>query len=52
VKLAWEKPTDMFGVPVQPPFVESVLDVSYFVMMAGFLAGLGCIVTFMATVKV
>ena len=51
VKLAWQRPTDMFRWPVEDPFVESVLDVSYFVMMVGFVLGVACVVMFMVTFR-
>jgi len=48
VKLSWRRSADMFGVSVNDDFVELCLDVTYFVMMVGFVLGLGCMVLFMA----
>lgn len=47
VKLSWKQPTDMFGCTVRDPFVELCLDVTYFVMMAGFVSRLALMVVFM-----
>jgi hypothetical protein len=47
VKLSWGQPTDMFGHPVEDPFVERCLDVTYFLMMSGFVSGLTLMVVFM-----
>ncbi|MFO1418464.1 MAG: hypothetical protein U1E83_07305 [Methylotetracoccus sp.] len=48
-KLAWGKDADIFGIGVQANCVERLLDVSYFVMMGGFLMGLAIMLTFMVT---
>ena len=48
VKLSWGKSADMFGVKVNDAFVEFCLDVTYFVMMLGFMLGLASMVVFMA----
>jgi hypothetical protein len=50
VKLSWKKSTDMFGIAVVASFVERVLDLSFFLMMAGFVSGLVCMLIFMITV--
>ena len=47
VKLSWHHPTDIFGKEVSQGLVETCLDVTYFVMMAGFVLGLGSMVFFM-----
>jgi hypothetical protein len=47
VKLAWGKPADMFGIPITAPWVERLLDWSYFMMMVGFVGGFICVVLFM-----
>ena len=52
VKLAWEKPTDIFGMSVQEPFIEKLLDYCYFLMMTGFLLGLSAMIVYMVTFKV
>lgn len=49
VKLAWGKKADMFGKTVNSGQVEKALDVSYFLMMLGFVCGVLCILVFMAT---
>ncbi len=49
VKLAWKQEADMFNRKVKDPFVETSLDVTYFVMMTGFIVGLALIVVFMVT---
>ena len=49
VKLAWKRPTDMFGVVVHEPRVELILDISYFIMMAGFVVGFGLVIVFVSS---
>ena len=49
VKLAWGKTTDMFGVVVNEPRVELILDISYFIMMAGFVVGFGLVIVFVSS---
>jgi hypothetical protein len=49
VKLAWNRQADMFGKPVSEGFVENALDISYFVMMGGFVTGVGAILIYMLT---
>jgi hypothetical protein len=51
VKLAWGKEADMFGIKVTERPVENALDTTYFLMMAGFLSGLFCMLAFMATYR-
>jgi len=48
VKQSWGKSADMFGRTVSDDFVELCLDVTYFVMMSGFMLGLASMVVFMA----
>lgn len=45
-KLAWGKEADVFGIDVKEGPVETMLDVSYFFMMAGFVGGVFCILKF------
>jgi len=47
VKLAWGKSADMFGIKVMEGPVEWALDITYFLMMTGFLSGLVCMIIFM-----
>ena len=49
VKLALVNRADFFWIPLKKRFVEVVLDISYFLMMAGFLAGVYFMVQFMLT---
>jgi len=49
VKLAWDKKADIFGKEVNESFVENLLDGSYFLMMTGFILGLGSMVIYMVT---
>jgi hypothetical protein len=49
VKLALVNDADFFWIPLGKGFVEVVLDISYFLMMAGFLAGVYFMVQFMLT---
>lgn len=49
VKLSWGKTADMFGKNVTGASVEKALDRSFFLMMAGFIVGLFCMVVFMVT---
>jgi hypothetical protein len=49
VKLSWERPADMFGIAVTEPFVERVLDITYFLMMSGFVGGLALMIVFITT---
>ena len=49
VKLALVSKADFFWIPLGKGLVEFVLDLSYFVMMLGFLAGVFFIVQFMTT---
>jgi hypothetical protein len=49
VKLALVNHADFFWIPLGKGFVEVVLDISYFLMMAGFLAGVYYMVQFMLT---
>jgi hypothetical protein len=49
VKLAWKRKTDMFGIKVGEGCVETCLDLTYFLMMTGFVIGLACIIYFMIT---
>ena len=49
VKLAWDKEADIFGIPVGKPRVERYLDFSYFLMMSGFIIGLGAMIIYMMT---
>ncbi len=49
VKLALVKQADFFWIGLGNKFVESVLDVTYFVMLIGFLAGVYFMLQFMAT---
>jgi hypothetical protein len=49
VKLTLANKADLFGLSIGKWFVELVLDVSYFLMMVGFLAGVYCMVQFMVT---
>jgi len=48
-KLALVGKVDFFLIPLGKRFVEFVLDLSYFLMMLGFLAGVFFIVQFMTT---
>jgi hypothetical protein len=47
IKLALVNKADLFWIPLKKWFVEFVLDVSYFLMMVGFLAGVYFMVQFM-----
>ena len=49
VKQAWGKDADIFGIEVTEDFIENLLDGSYFVMMSGFLLGLGAMIMYMVT---
>src|SRR5260221_8147992 len=49
VKLALVNQADFFGIPIGKETVESVLDVTYFIMMIGFLVGVYFMLQFMAT---
>ncbi len=49
VKLALVNQADFFGIPIGKESVESVLDVTYFLMMIGFLVGVYFMLQFMAT---
>jgi hypothetical protein len=49
VKLALVNQADFFWIPIGKDFVESILDVTYFLMMIGFLAGVYFMLQFMAT---
>jgi hypothetical protein len=49
VKLALVNKADLFGIRIGNSLVERVLDVSYFLMMIGFLVGVFFIVQFMTT---
>lgn len=49
VKLAWGENTDIFGINVTIPFIENLLDGSYFVMMTGFFLGLGAMIKYTLT---
>jgi len=49
VKLAWGKEADIFWLRVDEKFIEGLLDLSYFLMMTGFLSGLGAMIVFMVT---
>lgn len=49
VKLALVNQADFFWIPLGKGFVEVVLDISYLLMMAGFLAGVYFMVQFMLT---
>lgn len=47
VKLAWGKQADIFGIPVKDDLIEKFLDISYFLMMTGFITGLAAMTLFM-----
>ena len=47
IKLALVNKADLFWIPLKKWFVESVLDLSYLLMMVGFLAGVYFMVQFM-----
>jgi hypothetical protein len=49
VKLTLVSKADFFWIPLHKGFVEFILDLSYFLMMLGFLAGVFFIVQFMTT---
>jgi len=49
VKLALVGKADFFWIPLHKGVVEVVLDLSYFLMMVGFLVGVFFIVRFMTT---
>jgi hypothetical protein len=49
VKLAWGMKADIFGIKVSDQAVETMLDVSYFLMMTGFITGLFCTLAFIVT---
>ena len=49
VKLAWDKEADIFSIPVGKPRVELYLNISYFLMMSGFIIGLGAMIIYMMT---
>jgi hypothetical protein len=49
VKLALLQKADFFKIPLGSWFVEKTLDLSYFLMVVGFLAGVFFVVKFMAT---
>jgi hypothetical protein len=49
VKLALLQKADFFKISLGSWFVEKTLDLSYFLMVIGFLAGVFFVVKFMAT---
>ena len=51
VKMAWGQQADIFGMNISDRFAESALDITYFLMMVGFLGGLLCMIIFMVTFK-
>jgi putative oxidoreductase len=52
VKLAWGQRADIFCINVTEVSVERMLDVSYFLMMTGFLGGVFSILEFVVTFSV
>ena len=52
VKLAWGQKADIFGKEVSESSVETMLDVSYFFMMTGFIAGVFCTLEFVVNFSV
>jgi hypothetical protein len=48
VKLALVKSADIFWVSTNESFVEWALDLTYLLMMLGFLGGAACMLEFMA----
>lgn len=49
VKMALGKTADICWIHAKDGFVEGALDLTYFFMMGGFLAGTACMLKFMAT---
>jgi hypothetical protein len=49
IKLALVNRADFFGIPITKEWVEPILDVTYFVMMIGFLVGVYFMLQFMIT---
>ena len=49
VKLAWGQSADIFGIQVRERLIENLLDITYFIMMTGFLTGLAAMIVFMVT---
>ncbi|MBI4191101.1 MAG: hypothetical protein HY525_11260 [Betaproteobacteria bacterium] len=49
VRLAWDQPVGIFGIPASENFIERAMDVCFWATALAFLVGLGLIVRFFVT---